>query len=133
RDRKRAGGGYGLPEQRAASRKMSASLTVDAFGRYGPPLLQVEPILVDRPTAGGRSRILNDQDLAARLGVEFVFIVRIRMKNHRPGPALPATDLKRSLEHVPDLREVVVVQRMMGSRLEAQNARVRLGGPFLPG
>jgi hypothetical protein len=75
--------------------------------------------------------MLNDDDLAARLCMEFVFVVRIRVEDHRTWPALSATNLKDSLEDVPDLGKVMVVQRMVSSRFQAQDAGVRFGWPFL--
>ena len=83
----------------------SVDLAVDAFCRYRTPLRQVESILIDRSTARSGPWILNDEDLAACLGAKFIFVVRVRMKDHRPGTTLPPADLKFALKDVPDLRE----------------------------
>jgi hypothetical protein len=58
--------------------------------------------------------------------------MRIRVKDHRPRAALPAADLEGTFEHVPDLREVVLVHGVMRARLEAQDAGVGLGRPIGP-
>src|SRR5262249_57887253 len=103
-----------------------------AFCGRGSPLLQVESILVDRSASRGWAGVLNDENLATRLRVEVILIMRIRMKDHRAWSAFTTADLKRSLKDVPDRREVIAVQRMMGSRLEAKDACVGLGWAFLP-
>src|SRR3982750_2169013 len=56
--------------------------------------------------------------------------MRIGMEDHRARRARATADRERALEDVPDLREVMVVHRMMGPGLEAQDAGVRFCGPF---
>jgi hypothetical protein len=58
--------------------------------------------------------------------------VRIRVKDHRAGAVFAPADVEAAFEDVPDLREIVPVQRMVRARCEAQDTGVGLGGPFRP-
>ena len=79
----------------------SRRLTIDAFGRLTSPFLQVESIVVDRSASRGWARILNDENFAARLRLQIIRKMRIRVKDHRPWSALAAADLKRPLQDQP--------------------------------
>src|ERR671910_2838728 len=57
--------------------------------------------------------------------------MRIGMENHRARAAFAPADVEGPFQDVPDLREVVVVQRMMRAGLEPQDSGVRLGGTLL--
>ena len=104
----------------------TSTLPVNTLCGHRLPLLHIEAIVVDRPSTRGRSWVLYDQKLSPSLGMELIFIVRIGMEDHCARPILAAADPKCSLEDIPDLREIVVVQRMMRTRLKAQNARVAM-------
>ena len=54
------------------------------------------------------------------------------MEDHGARTHSALTDLERTLEDVPDLREVVAVARVVGAWLVAHEARVRLAQAFGP-
>src|SRR4051812_9414467 len=57
----------------------------------------VEPAAVDRALAAGRTGVLHDENLAARLGAEFALEVRVRMKQHRSRTEQSPVDRKLTL------------------------------------
>src|SRR5262249_44190092 len=128
--RERGTSGRWQPSPAAGCSAPTSTLPVNTLCGHRLPLLHIEAIVVDRPSTRGWSWVLYDQDLSPSLGMELIFIVRIGMEDHCARPVLVAADPKCSLEDIPDLREIVVVQRMMRTRLKAQNARVRLGRPL---
>src|SRR5215203_4054097 len=102
------------------------TLEIGSLRRDGPTFFQVESIVVDRPATGAWTWVLDDEDFSTGLGVELVLVVRIGMEDHASRAALVLTNLECAFEHVPDLREVVVVQRMVRARLELKNSGVGL-------
>src|SRR5262249_7987891 len=128
--RERGTSGRWQPSPAAGCSAPTSTLPVNTLCGHRLPLLHIEAIVVDRPSTRGWAWVLDDQDLSPSLGMELLFIVRIGMEDHGARPVLVAADPKCALEDIPDLREIVVVQRMMRPRLKAQNARVRLGRPL---
>src|SRR4029077_1352173 len=91
-------------------------------------LLHVEAPIVDRPAAGGRALVLHEQHQAPGAGGERRLEVRIRVEEHAARPIRRIPDLELPLEDVPDLGEVVLVERMVRARLVADEPRVGRGG-----
>src|SRR5262249_31056361 len=130
RCRKRERSGRWRQSAAAECSAPTSTLPVNTLCGHRLLLLHIEAIVVDRPSTRSWSWVLYDQDLSPSLGMELIFIVRIGMEDHCARPVLAAANPKGSLEDIPDLREIVVVQRMMRTRLKAQNTRVRVGRPL---
>src|SRR5687768_1195701 len=75
-------------------------------------LFHVEAAVVDRPAARRRARILAEEHEPAGLGRELLLVVRVGVEEHRARSAHLPADAELAFEDVPDLREVVPVQRV---------------------
>src|SRR5437588_12476197 len=78
----------------------------------GPALLHVEAIVIDRPLAGSRARVLDEQHLATRCGLQGAFEVRIGVEQHSARLEQFASDRELAGKDVPDLRKAMTVLRM---------------------
>src|SRR6266404_1427968 len=105
---------------------------IDAFVGDRLAFGHVEAAGKNRALAGRRAGILHDQDLAAGLGAEIAFEMRIGVEQHRARRAELAVDGEFALQDVPDLREAVIMLGMMCAGLQPKNAGVGLGGPLRP-
>src|SRR5678816_2333051 len=94
--------------------------------------LHVEAPVVDRTAARARPWILHEEHDPARLGDQRLLEVGIGIEEHRARPVRLAPDAELALDDVPDLREVVLMARMVGAGLVANQTGVRLGGALGP-
>src|SRR5438067_146160 len=88
---------------------------------------QVEPPIVDRAAPGRWPLVLDEEHEPAGLGDEGRLEMRIGVIEHRPGAVRRLADREGAFEDVPDLREIVLVERMMRAGVVADQAGVGLG------
>src|SRR5262245_43195799 len=96
------------------------------------PRLHVEAPVVDRTATRARPRILHEEHDATGLGDQRLLEMGIRIEEHRARPVRFAPDAEVALDDVPDLGEVVLMARMVGAGLVANQTGVRLGGTLGP-
>src|SRR5690606_33957334 len=82
-------------------------------------LLDIEAASIDGRLPSGRAHVLHVQDVSGLLGQKSMLEVGVGMEDHRSGTVLHAVDLEHAIEDVPDLGEVVVMERMPGPLLVA--------------
>src|SRR5258708_4621425 len=91
--------------------------------------LEVQAAGIDRRRASGRTGILKEDDLAAGLRLHFVFEMRIRHECKGARLVDCVAELEFTFQNVPDLGEVVFVERKACARFVLKDPGVRLGRP----
>src|SRR5438477_6670924 len=94
----------------------------------------VEAAVVDRAASGYRSLVLHEEHEPAGRRRQRRFPVRVRIEQHRARAVRALTDLELAFKDVPDLREVVLVQRMVRAGLIAHEPGIglcRTLGPWM--
>src|SRR4029450_9601375 len=87
----------------------------------------VEAAVVDRAAPGRRPLVLNEKHEPAGRRRQRRLPVRVRVEEHRARAVRTLADLELAFQDVPDLREVVLVQRMVRAGLIAHEAGIGLG------
>src|ERR1700704_5694501 len=105
--------------------QLCSMLEVDLL--RGRRCLETHPPLVNRPPARGRAGILDEQDGAAGLGPHLVLEMRVFHVDERAGAVLPLAHLEFAVDDVPDLREVMLMERESRAGLVAQEAGIGHG------
>jgi hypothetical protein len=105
----------------------SVRLVIEVSGLLYLLGLEVHAAGVDRRRAGGRTGILQEDDLAAGLRLHFVLEMRIRHECKGARLVDCVAELEFTFQDVPDLGEVVLVERKACARFVVKDPRVRLG------
>src|SRR5829696_6351031 len=112
------------------SKSLSLSLNVGSLCLDSLALDHVEAAVVDRTATGAWPLILDEQHFSAGFSRKLVLVVRVGIEHHGSRSVERAADPKFAGQYVPDLRKLVMVQRMMPACFVANDACVRFGRPL---
>src|SRR5262249_40439788 len=91
---------------------------------------QIHPAVVNRWRAGRWTGVLHEEDRPAGRRVHFMFEMGVGQISYCAGPAELSGKSEFALDNVPDLREIVPVQRKGRARGVFEKSRIRLCRTF---
>src|SRR5271166_2565354 len=100
-----------IPRHLAARLGCSPASVLQVLLRERRRFSQIHPALIDRWRTGGRTGVLHEEDRPAGRGVHFMLEMRVGHIGYRAGTVELSGKRELALDDVPDLSEVVPVER----------------------